>query len=90
MQSIRLIVNHSVGLHARPAAQFVKTANEFTSKITVANVTKESDPVDAKSILSVLTLGVHQGYEIEIAADGNDSADALDALKLLVENNFGE
>jgi phosphocarrier protein FPr len=90
MQSIRLIVNHSVGLHARPAAQFVKTANEFASQITVANVTKESDPVDAKSILSVLTLGVHQGYEIEITADGSDANDALEALKLLVEDNFGE
>lgn len=90
MQSIRLIVNHSVGLHARPAAQFVKTANDFASTITVANVTKESDPVDAKSILSVLTLGVHQGYEIEITADGDDAASALEALKLLVEDNFGE
>ena len=57
MQSIRLTVNHSVGLHARPAAQFVQSASKFESEITVANITKESDPVNAKSILSVLTLG---------------------------------
>lgn len=90
MQSIRLTVNHSVGLHARPAAQFVQSASKFESEITVANITKESDPVNAKSILSVLTLGVHQGYEIQITADGPDENDALKALDQLVADNFGE
>lgn len=90
MEKIRLTVNHSSGLHARPAAQFVKTANVYEADITVANVTKESDPVDAKSILSVLTLGVHKGYEIEIAADGSDADQALEALITLVKNNFGD
>jgi phosphocarrier protein FPr len=90
MQNIILTVNHSVGLHARPAAQFVQTASKFESEITVANKTKESDPVNAKSILSVLTLGVHQGFEIEITADGTDAGDALKALEQLVADNFGE
>jgi phosphotransferase system HPr (HPr) family protein len=90
MQSIVLTVNHSVGLHARPAAQFVQTASKFEAEITVANKTKESDPVSAKSILSVLTLGVHQGYEIEITADGSDEDDALKVLEQLVADNFGE
>lgn len=90
MQNIILTVNHSVGLHARPAAQFVQTASLFESEITVANKTKESDPVNAKSILSVLTLGVHQGYEIEITADGADAGKALKALEQLVADNFGE
>jgi phosphotransferase system HPr (HPr) family protein len=90
MQNIILTVNHSVGLHARPAAQFVQTASQFESEITVANKTKESDPVNAKSILSVLTLGVHQGYEIEITADGADAGKALKALEQLVADNFGE
>ncbi len=90
MEKIRLTVNHPVGLHARPAAQFVKTANSYQADISVANVTKESNPVDAKSILGVLTLGVHQGYEIEIKAEGSDASQALQALKSLVENNFGE
>jgi phosphotransferase system HPr (HPr) family protein len=90
MQTIVLPVNHPVGLHARPAAQFVQTASKFESEITVANKTKESDPVNAKSILSVLTLGVHQGHEIEISADGPDAEDALKALEQLVAENFGE
>jgi phosphotransferase system HPr (HPr) family protein len=90
MQSIVLTVNHPVGLHARPAAQFVQTASKFEAEITVANKTKESDPVSAKSILSVLTLGVHQGYEIEITADGSDEDDALKVLEQLVADNFGE
>lgn len=90
MEKIRLIVNHPVGLHARPAAQFVKTAMRFESDITVANITKDEKPEDAKSILSLLTLGVNQGDEIKITADGNDATLALAALKELVENNFGE
>jgi phosphotransferase system HPr (HPr) family protein len=90
MEKIRLIVNHPVGLHARPAAQFVKTAMGYESEINVVNVTNNGEPVDAKSILGVLTLGVSQGSEIEISADGNDASTALDALKELVENNFGE
>jgi phosphotransferase system HPr (HPr) family protein len=90
MEKIRLIVNHPVGLHARPAAQFVKTAMGYESEISVANVTNNGEPVDAKSILGVLTLGVNQGFEIEILADGDDASTALNALKELVENNFGE
>ena len=90
MNSIQITVNHPVGLHARPAARFVQTSSAFKSKITVANTTKGSAPVDAKSILMVLTLGVHQGYEIEIQADGEDENEALAALKALVEDNFGE
>ncbi len=90
MQSIILTVNHPVGLHARPAAQFVQIASKFDSEITVANKTKESAPVNAKSILSVLTLGVHQGFEIEVTADGADADEALEAIKLLVADDFGE
>ena len=90
MNTLRLTVNHPVGLHARPAARFVQAASAFKSKITVTNATKGSDPVDAKSILMVLTLGVHQGYEIIIQAEGEDEHEALEALKALVDDNFGE
>ncbi len=90
MQATRIIINHSVGLHARPAAQFVQTASKYESEVSVANITNESAAVNAKSILLVLTLGVHQGHEIEIVADGADEQDAITVLKDLVENNFGE
>ena len=91
MQNILIIVNHPVGLHARPAAQLVQTASKFESEVTVANITKESVAVNAKSILLILTLGVHQGHEIEIVAQGADEQEAITALKDLVDNgNLGQ
>ncbi len=90
MQTIRIPVNHSVGLHARPAAQFVQTANKYEAEVTIANITKESAAVNAKSMILVLTLGVSQGHEIEITADGVDEQEVITALEDLVESNFGE
>lgn len=83
-------VKHNVGLHARPAALFVQTANKFSSTIKVKNLTAEGKFVDAKSIIMVLTLGVMKDHEILIQADGVDAESALDALKTLIEGNFGE
>lgn len=88
--TLTLTVNHPTGLHARPASLFVQTANKFTSDIQVQNLTDNSDLANAKSILSVLTLGVCQDYEIEIVAEGEDADDALKALEALIEDNFGE
>lgn len=90
MVEANIVVNHEVGLHARPAAQFVKTAQSFDAAITVTNVTKGSDAVDAKSILRVLTLAVVQGNEVKITADGEDEENALSTLLELIESNFGE
>ena len=90
MVEANIVVNHEVGLHARPAAQFVKTAQGFDAAITVTNVTKDSDAVDAKSILRVLTLAVLQGNEIKITAEGEDEEIALSTLLELIESNFGE
>ena len=75
------------GLHARPAMQFVETANRFTSKIEVSN---GSLVVDAKSIMSVMRLAATKGTVLRIVADGEDAAGAVDALAELVENGFGE
>ncbi len=91
MKSIlKISVNHAAGLHARPASLFVQTANKFTSDITVHNLTSNSAQANAKSILRVLTLGVMQGNEIEIVAEGEDAEQATEALKALIEDNFGE
>ncbi|MCK5053818.1 MAG: HPr family phosphocarrier protein [Anaerolineales bacterium] len=90
MHTIRCIVNHAEGLHMRPAKDFVQRASEYESEITVANITKESAAVNAKSYILVLTLGVSQGHEIEIVADGTDEQDVVAALRELIENNFGE
>jgi len=58
--------------------------------IQVKNLTSKGDFVDAKSIIMVLTLGVMKDHEVLIQTDGPDSDAALDALKALIENNFGE
>ena len=85
-----IIINHSVGLHARPASLFVQTANKFSSTIKVRNLTLNGKFVDAKSIIMVLTLGVLKDHEIVIQTDGPDEAKASAALKDLIESNFGE
>ncbi len=90
MVESKIVVRHKVGLHARPASVFVQAANKFTSEITVRNVTAGGEPVDAKSILMVLTLGVIKNHEIELQASGPDEQQALDCLGELVRSNFGE
>ena len=78
-------VRHEVGLHARPAAQFAKLAQRFNSDITVHC---KSRSANAKSILSILGLGVTQNTTIEISAEGQDSEEAVKSLISLVERNF--
>ncbi len=90
MPSLKLTVTHEVGLHARPAAEFVKLATIYPCDIQVRNLTTDGDPVNAKSILSVLTLGVNQDHRIQIDANGEKENEALEAIKALIESNFGE
>jgi len=87
MPETTLTVHHEVGLHARPAALFVQMAQQFRSDIKVAHSEREAN---AKSILSVLTLGVNQGAVITIRAEGEDADQALVVLEALIEDNFGE
>lgn len=86
MPSIELKVQHSSGLHARPAADFVKLADKFPCEIKVQNLTTESDKVNAKSILSVLSLGINQGHTIKIDANGAKAEAAIEALSNLIIN----
>lgn len=88
MQNIRLKVINEVGLHARPAAEFVKAAAQFKCKLMVRNATRDSASADAKSILSVLTLGVEKNHEIELSAEGEDEAQAIQTLRELIESDF--
>jgi phosphocarrier protein FPr len=90
LKEIRLIVRNPLGLHARPAAQFVSTAARFRSLIKVQNVTTGTEFVRADSINQVATLAVRQGHEIAITATGSDADTALSTLRALVESQFGE
>jgi phosphotransferase system HPr (HPr) family protein len=85
MAEIILTIEHEAGLHARPASLFVQTANRFLSDISISCNGK---CVNAKSILSVLTLGVHRNAMIKIQAQGEDADQAVSALKSLIERNF--
>ena len=84
-------VHNASGLHARPAAVFVRTAARFAADIRVANETREPDRlVNAKSILGVLGLGVSSGHRVRIVADGDDGKAALEALTDAVRSGLGE
>jgi phosphotransferase system HPr (HPr) family protein len=74
------------GLHARPAAIFVQNAKGFQCQITLS---KNEKTANAKSILSVLTLGAEQGDQIVLKADGDDAASAIDRLVSLLEGDLG-
>lgn len=81
------VVNNQVGLYARPATFFIQKANEFKSSIWME---KEERRVNAKSLLGVLSLGVVQGTEVTLIADGADEAEAIDGLVALLANGLNQ
>ena len=87
MVSADVTIKNKVGLHSRPATCFIQKANEFKCGIWIE---KDSKKVNAKSLLGVLSLGVLQGTEIKIIADGSDEDDAIESMKALVESNFSD
>lgn len=82
---IDAIIQDEVGLHARPASQFVRTAGRFKSDILVQRVGDEQT-FNAKSIVSVLKLAAVKGTHIRISATGQDEMDACVTLKALLES----
>ncbi len=80
-------LQNDTGLHARPASMFVKIAGEYQAEIKVFKDDKE---YNAKSIISVLSMGASKGDTLTITAAGEDAEEALTAIKTLVKNNFGE
>jgi len=80
------IVN-KLGLHARPAAEIVKTAANFQSNITI---TRDDLEVNGKSIMGVMMLAAEFGSTITLRAEGPDEAEAIEALAALVASKFRE
>jgi phosphocarrier protein HPr len=80
-------LRNATGLHARPAKIFARAAAAFTADVSVE---KDGRRVNAKSVLSVLTLDCHQGDEILISVEGDDADVSLAELVALVESRFGE
>ena len=80
-------IENKTGIHARPASVFVQTASKFKSKVQIK---AKGKTVDAKSILMIMSMGLTKGTEITLSAEGPDEADAVAALKKLVDDKFGE
>lgn len=84
-----VVLRNPTGLHARPAERFAREAARFEADITVSKQQQDSS-VNAKSVLSVLTLDCRQGDEIMIRAEGEDAVQAVAYLSGLVEEGLGE
>ena len=87
MYQQNVTVKNKTGLHARPAALFVQTANRFKSEVFIE---KEGKKVNAKSIMGVMSLAVSQGTPIIVSAQGEDEKEAVNKLVELIESKFGE
>lgn len=85
-----IIVKNKLGLHARPAMQFVDTANQFTSDIKVFKGGEEPVEADGKSVMQMIILAATEGTPLRIEADGADAAAAVQKLADLFESKFGE
>jgi phosphocarrier protein HPr len=82
MAQREVVVGSRIGLHARPAALFVKAVTEQPVKITISK--GDGAPVDARSILRVLALGAKNGDTVVLEADGDGAAEALEAVARVV------
>ncbi len=80
-------IQNKLGLHARPAALFVQTANRFRCDVEVR---KGDQTVNGKSIMGIMTLAVQQGSNIVVRTEGSDAENAMEELTRLIEDNFGE
>ena len=80
-------VINKLGIHARPAAMFVKTANKFQSDITVE---KDGEQVNGKSIMGLMMLAAGQGSKLIITAEGHDAEAAVLELESLFQRKFDE
>jgi phosphocarrier protein len=81
------LVSNKLGIHARPAAMFVKTANRFSCDVFVE---KDGEKVNGKSIMGLMMLAAGPGSKLTVHADGQDASQALAELQTLIEAKFHE
>ncbi|MBL9176485.1 MAG: HPr family phosphocarrier protein [Verrucomicrobiaceae bacterium] len=82
-----LTIRNKMGMHARPAAQFVKRASKYQCDVWVE---KDDEPVNGKSIMGLMMLAAGRGETIKIIAEGNDAEAAVADLEELVTSGFGD
>ena len=85
-----IVVSNKLGLHARPAMQFVDVANQFQSSVMVYKGGEEPCEADGKSVMQMIILAAVEGTPLRIAAEGDDADAAVEKLAELFENKFGE
>lgn len=85
MHKIEVILKNETGLHARPASLFVREASKYKSDIKVI---KGDGEYNAKSILSILSMGAGKDDKLTIIAEGCDGKEALEAIEALINNDF--
>lgn len=83
-------IKNAHGLHARPGAMLVAAAKKFESKITVCNLDGAAKPVNAKSLMKVIAMGVKCGHRLQFNAEGADAAQALASIGQAIESGLGE
>lgn len=88
MPELAITIHHAAGLHARPLAQFVKTARRYDAMVQVYNATTGKGPASGVSPLSLMLLAIQQEHQIRIVAEGAQAEEALEDLKALIEKNF--
>ena len=82
-----LVVSNKLGIHARPAALFVRTANQFDCEIFVE---KDGEKVNGKSIMGLMMLAAGPGSRLVLLAEGSDAARAVLEIEALLERKFDE
>ncbi len=85
-----IVVSNTLGLHARPAMQFVDLANQFKSSVSVHKGGEEPVDADGKSVMQMIILAATQGTSLRIEAEGDDAETAVTKLAELFANKFGE
>lgn len=85
-----VVIRNKLGLHARPAMQFVDVANRFRSNVRVESRGEEPAEADGKSVMQMIILAATEGTPLRITADGDDAEAAVQDLAKLVEEGFGE
>lgn len=87
MKEAKFTIGNALGIHARPAAEIAKMASQFECMI---NLFANQKRANAKSLLMIMSLGVASGQELTVSVDGKDEDSAIDALSILISNNFYE
>ncbi len=87
MKKKELVIENKLGLHARAAAQIVKSASSYSSKITLI---KDGLEVDGKSIMGIMMLAAAKGSNVMVHVNGEDEERALAGLEQLFKDKFGE